>query len=256
MIRPGTSPKLALLAIGATLLLVTAGCSSLLAKQHEYPPGVAESGVQNATALANAHQEHLRQGFRVSYTATYTAENGSVLQRVESKQRWSPNESNRTISLKSPHALLGVHTEVYRNDTEVVAQVETASGDVVVRSISRYNARAVLPNPGVYWETVYGMVAARNTSVTAFENGTTRITFRTGNVSDSRRHGHLYVDPSGVVTRIVVTETTRIFDTTVTRHGETNVSHVGTPAVRKPTFVSNNTTTSDATTSFHRPNTG
>lgn len=240
MERPARAPVTVLIAVGISFLVVCSGCSALF-PQHEYPPGVTESGVENATALADAQQEHLQQGFRVSSTTTYSAQNGTVLQRVESSERWTPEQANRSISFETPHAILGVNAQIYKNETSVTARVETGTGDIVLRNIGGFNERAVVPGPGVYWESSYSLVATGNTSVTAFENGTTRISFGSTNDADIQRHGRLYVDSSGLITRLVVTETRQAYGTTATVHWETTFSHIGNPAVVTPDWVANDT---------------
>ena len=103
-----------LLAVCLALLLITAGCSALNSDGESpttmttaeitettitaqsatsHPPGISEAGVENASAIFNAHQSALRNhSFTARFNRTTLAANGSVLSRETGRSKWRNQE--------------------------------------------------------------------------------------------------------------------------------------------------------------------
>lgn len=231
------------LTLAVLTLVVLAGCGTPLASSQRYPPGVAEHGVENASVLASAQHEQLSQGYREHTVTTYRANNGTVVQRIESTQRWSPDAANRTISFKIPHGALGTHAEIYRSGNETLVQVTTVAGDLTMKHSASLGDRPLIPGPNTSRATVLALASASNNSTTHFDNGTTRIRFNDTQFAGGTAHGYLDVKPSGLVEQYEVTYTASILGIPITVHRETEYSHIGSPDVTRPQWAGNTTST-------------
>ncbi len=231
----------ALLAFVLLLVVGLGGCAGVLGGDQPLPPGVTASGVQNATALADAHEDHLRSGYRVERSTTVTATNGTVLQRTESTTRWTADERIRTISYSAEHPALGVEADVYDNESGTWVRVRLASGNTSVRRADGGAWRGLLPGPGGEWEQVYALAAASNTNVTTADDGTTRISFTDDGYHRGTANGTLMVRADGLVTHYESTYEGSWRGKPVTVHEVQNYSHVGSPGVDEPDWLLNAT---------------
>lgn len=245
MSRPPASKftcRRVLLAFALVVLLVLAGCNSPFSTGHQYPPGVNESGVQNATALANAHESHLQTGYRAESHSTVVAGNGSTLVTIESHTRWSPFAANRTIRHTRGHPMFGVYAAVYSNDSAIFVRIRRDGGNISTHRLGTSQKRLLIPGPNSEWEIIYGLVGARETSTTLLDNGTTRIQVQGAELGRGTGNATLYVREDGLVTRYRAAYQTRYLTTPVTFHTRTTYSHLGNADVVKPDWVANAST--------------
>lgn len=227
--------------LGVVLLVALAGCAGLPSFGHDYPPGVSASGVQNATALADAHQEALREGYRVDEVTTYRAANGSVIQRIESTTRWSQTERSVVITFADPHAIFGVEARVYSNASGTWLRTERASGHVAFQTGVAGDWRALIAGPGGEWGPVYAMAAAPNTTTTTLANGSTRVTVDGGYLGRGNTSGTMTVTPDGLVERYTLTYDSAWRNQPARVHTVRSYSQVGAPNVTRPDWVANAT---------------
>lgn len=227
------------LALAIVIMTLLAGCNSALIDGATYPPGVNESGVQNATALANAHENRLQKGYRASSTSSVVAGNGSTLVTIESQTRWSSSAANRTVRYTSGHPIFGVYSEIYANDSAVFVRVRQGDGTITTHRLGTDQTRILIPGPNREWETIYGMIGAQQTSATLLDNGTTRIRIRNAELGRGAGNATLYVTEEGLVRHYSATYQSRYLTAPVTFHTRTTYSHVGDPGVVKSDWVAN-----------------
>lgn len=225
--------------VAVLLLAGLSGCNTPLLDSHQYPPGVNETGVQNATALADAHKSALQDGYRLHSTATVVAANGTTLTSIESRLRWAPDRANRTITYTNPHIILGTHAEIYENETTTYLKLTMPSGEQTTRRLNESQPSFLIQDPSDEWESVYTLVGGSNTTVTAFDNGTTRIRVHNVLMGTGTGNGTLYVTESGLVTRYTATYERRYVNVPVTFHRTVVISHVGDPGVQRPDWIRN-----------------
>lgn len=223
------------------LLVVLSGCSGLFTFGEEYPPGVSEGGVENATALADAHTDTLRSGYRVERETTFRTSNGAVVREIHSETRWSPTERSLVTSFKHPHPLLGVHAELYSNESGSWVQIRHASGATTIQTGTSADWRSLIAGPTGAWSTIYTMATAPTTTVTNFENGTTRVQFAGANYQRGNATGAMYVTSDGFVTRYEMAYDGTLPNQTVRVHTTRTYSHIGNANVSTPDWLANAT---------------
>jgi hypothetical protein len=124
------------MAVSLAALVLLAGCGALPLGSDPgpaIPPGLSENGVQDASALASAHREILRDQSRtVEVTETIRYENGSLRGSKRATYRVDPASGIATAvveptvsgGLFAPPFLPSAATlEFYRNGTTVLAKV-------------------------------------------------------------------------------------------------------------------------------------
>lgn len=223
------------------LLVALSGCSGLFAFGEEYPPGVADGGIENASALADAHTDALRPGYQVERVTTFRAANGSMIQEIHSTTRWTPTERSLIISFERPHAILGVHAELYSNESGTWVQIRRASGETHIITEDYASWRTLIAGPTGAWSTVYTMASAPTTTITTFENGTTRIQFSGANYQQGNATGTMYITTSGFVTRYEMTYDGTWRNQPARVHTSRNYSTIGNATITTPKWLTNTT---------------
>lgn len=229
--------------VGPTLALLTlvtvSGCAALAPSAHDYPPGVTESGVDNASALADAHASHLREGFRLHTNGSAVASNGTVVRRSTVEHRWSPGAQNRSLSYRPAHERFGVHAEYYRNDSVSALLVVSETGNRTVHVDAPGGASFFAYGPGDAWDTMYGLASAGNVSVEALDDGRTKLQVEDARVDRGRTNATLWVTPDGLVARYELRYETGPH-VPYDRGRETVwITNIGDPDVVRPSWVEN-----------------
>lgn len=147
----------AVIAVLLGTLVLLAGCGALPLGPDSgpsLPPGFSEDDVRNASALASAHREILRdQSHTVEVTETIRYENGSLRGSKRATYRVDPESGIATAvvepkvsgGLFAPPFLPSAHTlEFYRNGTTVLARV---TNDTTSKRIPVQGAEASLRSP-------------------------------------------------------------------------------------------------------------
>lgn len=223
------------------LLVVLSGCSGFFALGEQYPPGVTERGVSNATALADAHADTLRPGYRVERVSTFRAPNGSVVQEIHSTTWWSATERRLVTSFERPHVILGVHAELYSNESGTWIQIRRASGATNILTGPLASWRSLIAGPTGAWSTIYTMATARSTTITMVANGTTRIQFAGANYDQGNASGSMYLTERGFVTRYEMTSDGMWRNQPARVHTTRNYSSLGNTDITPPVWLSNTT---------------
>lgn len=197
---PSTNTRRLASSIALALLVVLAGCSGLpgsgtptdggttptstattdtptptpTATQSPSPetvaPGLTESGVVDAWALAREHKTTLRSVSRtVQVERTVTAADGTTLARVETTVDRSgplvPGTYRRTVSGSAPGSVGEPTTDlaVWTNGTATVTK--TGSGDAATYTNSSGRA-SVFGSDGTRWQTLFLLFTGTNVTVT------------------------------------------------------------------------------------------
>jgi hypothetical protein len=133
-------------------------------------PGLTESGVVDAWALAREHKTTLRSVSRtVQVERTVTAADGTTLARVETTVDRSgplvPGTYRRTVSGSAPGSVGEPTTDlaVWTNGTATVTK--TGSGDAATYTNSSGRA-SVFGSDGTRWQTLFLLFTGTNVTVT------------------------------------------------------------------------------------------
>lgn len=224
----------ALRAVVLSALLVLSGCAGVFGGDTSYPPGVTESGVENATALADAHTDHLYRGYRLTGTTTYRAPNGTILQQISRETRWSQSERSLHVTFERPHQILGTQAEMYSNGSGTWIHIHPVSGEPYVQTGATGSWRTLIAGPTGAWGRTYSMASAPNTTTTVFENGTTRIRFSGARVQLGNALGTMYITQDGLITRYELTYEGTWRNHRATVHTTITYTNIANPDVHKP----------------------
>lgn len=223
------------------VLVVFGGCWGAFTSGQEYPPGVTSDGVENATELADAHMDELRDGYQVESNATYRAENGSVLQRVEFVTRWSASERVSAHRFEDEHPVFGTETRLYTNDSGTWLRIERPQGEVAVERGTRNDWRTPPAGPGEEWGPVYVMASAPETDVETFSNGTARISFEGARYENGNGTGTMTVTEDGLVQKYELAYDGTWNDSDARVRTVRTYSGIGEPNVTEPDWIENAT---------------
>jgi len=169
-LTPAAATGVAESAASTTGMVATeSAISPAQANETAFPPGVNESGVTEALALATAHRETLgNTSYAAVSTTTLQRSNGTVVLTSTTTTRVESGGESffvaSTGSQSSANATLGVdhyRSETWANETSVVIADTVRSEEPTYRQVSREPARM---SPDATWELLYGAFGTGETT--------------------------------------------------------------------------------------------
>ena len=251
--------------VAVAAMLALAGCSGVTAptnqatdRPHTYPPGVSADGVENVSAVVDAHNESvLEQGaVRTSHTVLNGTTSSEQIHTVaDSTVRLAPNGTEFRWTVHGTNTLGNdtgrLDERYYANESTLVTRV-SRNGDVTVRERNRTGLwNRAIRYAATQTRIVNATLSNANYTVTDTEwrNGraVTTLVAENGTFSGDRPvteyDATVEIAASGRVLSIKrswITET----DTTSARYTSTIVWE-NTTAVEPPAWLPRNTTTGD-----------